>query len=170
MSRMFPKGTPSSRPLKKHSTYPCTETEGYSAWHLLTIGLYSPQAADSFLTSTLDERPSVVFDHLFEHMTRPIARYWFEWADVQLPHLEVNRAGLYRIMSPPAGREPSCDNFTTNGTCSVASRLGSPSVTQAPLRRGFIAPRYLKRSTVTSFTQISTAYTMPQSGRMTQRR
>ena len=92
LSRMFPQQTPSSHPSKKHWTYPCTETEGYSAWHLLALGLYSSQAAGYFLTSTLDERPTVVFDHLFEHITQPIDQCWFDWADIQLPHQEARGA------------------------------------------------------------------------------
>ena len=89
LSRIFPARVYKTRPIKKHRTSPCTEPEGYSAWHLLCLGLYNIDSAKAFLGSTVNGRPGVVFEDLFEEITKPVDKCFFEQSDIILPHWNV---------------------------------------------------------------------------------
>jgi hypothetical protein len=64
------------KPLCKIATVPTTEPLGFTNWHVLALGILPLCEMERFLRSTLDQRPSVVFDDLFEHITAPLPFWW----------------------------------------------------------------------------------------------
>ena len=64
------------KPLCKIATVPTTEPMGFSNWHILALGILPLSEMERFLRSTLQERPSTVFDDLFERIVRPLPFWW----------------------------------------------------------------------------------------------
>ena len=65
-----------SRIKPKIETLPCDDKMGFSRWHLLALGLLPEDEALTFLEETKSARPSVVFNDLFEHVSRPLPFWW----------------------------------------------------------------------------------------------
>jgi len=55
----------------------------------LCLGLYNIDSAKAFLGSTVNGRPGVVFEDLFEEITKPVDKCFFEQSDIILPHWNV---------------------------------------------------------------------------------
>ena len=74
---LFHLRTPNRRRLAcKYPTTPTTAPAGFNSWHVVCLGIVPLNELDDFLDRTLRQKPSVVFDRFFEHITEPFPFWW----------------------------------------------------------------------------------------------
>lgn len=64
------------KPICIIKTCPTDESHGFTMWHLLALGLLQYTDVEMFLRSTLEVKSGIVFDDLFERITKPIGLTW----------------------------------------------------------------------------------------------
>jgi len=66
----------SNRPKCKYLTTTPAELRGFNSWHIVCLGILPLDELESFLDKTLHQRPGLVFDAMFEHISNPFPLPW----------------------------------------------------------------------------------------------